>query len=157
MHRRDNIGGFADAPQRRAAFDEIQPLLEVTAEDQVGNVLNSLVPHLGPGNTGVNGVHPDIHSAELLDAHLKQLLGNLDTGIIDLYVQPAGDYADQPILDRFNGYKMAGNDPETPEITRIRLMIGQNRHKEVLEPLKSELKKAESSGYFRQTLLLFHF
>ena len=66
----------------------------------------------------------------------------------------SGDYADQPIWDRFNGYKMAGNDPETPEITRIRLMIGQNRHKEVLEPLKSELKKAESSGYFRQTLLL---
>ncbi len=64
------------------------------------------------------------------------------------------DHDDDHIWSRFAGYCMMGNDPETPEVTRVRLLIGREKPKEALELLKKELKKAESSGYFRQVLLL---
>jgi len=64
------------------------------------------------------------------------------------------DHADQLIWDKFDGYCMMGNDPETPEISRLRLLIGQDKAREALYPLKSELKRVEGAGYFRQALLL---
>lgn len=64
------------------------------------------------------------------------------------------DYADQPVWNNFDGFIMMGNDPDLPELTSLRLLIGQEKPKEAIEPLKLALKKAESSGFFRQELLL---
>ena len=49
---------------------------------------------------------------------------------------------------------MIANDPEGPEITRLRLLIGQGQAKKALDPLKNQLIKAEASGLFRQKILL---
>ncbi len=54
----------------------------------------------------------------------------------------------------FEGRCMVGNDPETPEITRLRLLIGQGQAAKALEPLKNALKNAKTSGFFRKELLL---
>jgi LuxR family maltose regulon positive regulatory protein len=64
------------------------------------------------------------------------------------------EHDDRSIWSSFAGRCMMGNDPETPEITRLRMMIGQGRAKDALEPLKTELKKAKAAGFFRQELLL---
>lgn len=61
---------------------------------------------------------------------------------------------DQAIWIPFEGYCMLGNDPETPKITRLRLLSKQGKSKEALESLKSELIAAKTSGHFRQVLLL---
>ena len=87
-------------------------------------------------------------------AHQERIHIALQDGETGYALKIFRDHADQPIWDTFNGYSMMGNDPETPEITRMRLLIGQNKHKDVLEPLKNELKKADTSGYVRQALLL---
>ena len=64
------------------------------------------------------------------------------------------DYADQPVWEKFDGFIMMGNDPDLPELTSLRLLLGQEKPKEAIEPLKMALKKAGSSGFFRQELLL---
>ncbi|MBI5604992.1 MAG: hypothetical protein HY879_16765 [Deltaproteobacteria bacterium] len=61
---------------------------------------------------------------------------------------------DRIIWLSFEGRCMIGNNPETPEITRLRLMMGRGQARKVLEPLKNELSKAESLGFVRQGLLL---
>ena len=52
------------------------------------------------------------------------------------------------------GRCMPANDPNTPEIARIRLMIHQGQEIEALELLKAELANAKASHRFRQVLKL---
>ncbi len=61
---------------------------------------------------------------------------------------------DEPIWASFAGRCMIGNDPETPEITRLRVMVGQGHSTEALGGLKEALKNAESTGFVRRGLLL---
>ncbi len=49
---------------------------------------------------------------------------------------------------------MKSSDPETLEVTRIRLLIGQGQAQKALDVAKDELGHAEASGFFRQALLL---
>jgi LuxR family maltose regulon positive regulatory protein len=80
-----------------------------------------------------------------------------------LYLQ-SGDLEDaekvahlwlDPILWKgVKGHCMPANDPNTPEIARIRLLIHQGQEIEALELLKAKLAKARASHRFRQVLKL---
>ncbi len=64
------------------------------------------------------------------------------------------EHDDRAAWAPFEGRCMKGSDPETPEVTRLRLLIGQGQARKALEAAKDELGRAESSGFFRQALLL---
>ncbi len=88
-------------------------------------------------------------SARLERIHMALRQGKLQNA---LKIYQSHD--DRAIWKVFEGYFMMGNNPETPEITRLRLLIANGKAKDALEPLNRELKKAEQSGYFRLVLLL---
>jgi LuxR family maltose regulon positive regulatory protein len=78
----------------------------------------------------------------------------LQRGNLDLAIQIYRQHDDRSIWLSFEGHCMIGNDPETPVVTQIRLMIGRGQHRKAMDLLKNELKKAEDLGFFRQGILL---
>jgi LuxR family transcriptional regulator, maltose regulon positive regulatory protein len=69
-------------------------------------------------------------------------------------VQLSRNRDEQDVWPRYEGRCMPANDPETPEIGRLRLRIAQGQPREALESLKGVLKQAEDAGRFRQAVLV---
>lgn len=61
---------------------------------------------------------------------------------------------DNSVWQTIGGRCMIGNDLETPEICRIRLMIASGKAKEALEKLKIIFKTAQSSRRIRRLILI---
>jgi LuxR family maltose regulon positive regulatory protein len=78
----------------------------------------------------------------------------LQRGELEHAIQICRNHDERSIWIPFEGRYMMGSDPETPGITRLRLLIERGKGKEVSDPLRRELQKAEALGFFRQTLLL---
>ena len=78
----------------------------------------------------------------------------LQRGELEHALQICRNHDERSIWIPFEGRCMMGSDPETPGITRLRLLIERGKGKEVSDPLRSELQKAETQGFFRQALLL---
>lgn len=78
----------------------------------------------------------------------------LQRGELEHALRICRDHDERSIWIPFEGRCMMGSDPETPGITRLRLLIERGKGKEVSAPLRSELQKAEAQGFFRQALLL---
>ncbi|MFA7278459.1 MAG: LuxR C-terminal-related transcriptional regulator [Sterolibacterium sp.] len=57
------------------------------------------------------------------------------------------------IWQAYEGYCMPANDPETPALAELRLMIHEGNTKAAVSRLKAELKRAEVRRRFRQVLL----
>lgn len=90
----------------------------------------------------------------IASAHLEKIRIALQRGNVERAIQVTRDHNDRSIWQVFEGRCMLANDPETPEISRLRLMIAKGQGKEALEKLKSAVKTAESSGRVRQVVLL---
>jgi LuxR family maltose regulon positive regulatory protein len=78
----------------------------------------------------------------------------LQSGDLDDAKKVAHLWLDPSLWKGVEGHCMPANDPNTPEIARIRLMIHQGQEIEALELLKAELAKARESHRFRQVLKL---
>ncbi len=79
----------------------------------------------------------------------------IQQGELDRAMQISREHDDQSVWTSFAKYNFfLGSDPETPEITQIRLLIARGQAKKALEHLKDELTRATSVGCFRRSLLL---
>lgn len=87
-------------------------------------------------------------------AHLEEIRIALQHGDVERAIQVTRDHNDRSIWQQFEGRCMLANDPETPEISKLRLMIAKGQGKEALEQLKTAVKIAESSGRVRQVVLI---
>jgi LuxR family maltose regulon positive regulatory protein len=64
------------------------------------------------------------------------------------------EHDDAAIWSGFAGRCMKGSDPETPDVTRIRLLLAQGQARKALDALKDAVSAAVEAGFFRQALLL---
>jgi LuxR family transcriptional regulator, maltose regulon positive regulatory protein len=78
----------------------------------------------------------------------------LQRGEVAHALQIRKQHDDEPIWASFAGRSMIANDPETPEITRLRVMIAQGHASDALSQLKETLRKANSEGFVHRALLL---
>ncbi len=77
----------------------------------------------------------------------------IQQGEVERALQICRDHDDESIWGRFEGRCMPGCDSESPAITRLRLMIADRNIN--LVNLKTELKNAQASLFFRERLVLF--
>lgn len=77
----------------------------------------------------------------------------LHGGDLEHALQIYRDHENGPEWQSFEKCSMLGNETETPDVTRLRILIAQN--KTTPELLKSELKKAQATMFARQKILLF--
>lgn len=61
---------------------------------------------------------------------------------------------DEQVWRRFSQWQLLANDPETPMITRLRLMIASGDLGPALEGLRAELRRAQLGRRLRQVILL---
>jgi LuxR family maltose regulon positive regulatory protein len=64
------------------------------------------------------------------------------------------EHDDRAAWAPFEGRCMKSSDPETPAVSRVRLLSAQGQSRKALEVAKEALAQAEASGFFRQVLLL---
>lgn len=78
----------------------------------------------------------------------------LSGGEVDHALEIQRGHDDAAIWSGFAGRCMKGSDPETPAVTRIRLLLAQGQPRKALDAIKDTLSAAVAAGFFRQTLLL---
>lgn len=87
-------------------------------------------------------------------AHLEEIRIALQQEDSKKALQIARDHDDKPIWQTFGSRCMMASDPETPEISRLRLLIGSGQPKKALEQLKPALRTAQDSKRVRQQILI---
>jgi LuxR family maltose regulon positive regulatory protein len=85
---------------------------------------------------------------------LEQTRMAIRLGDMKRAIQVSRNRDEQEVWPMYEGRCMPANDPETPEIGRLRIRIAQGQAREALEPLKQGLRRAEEAGRFRQALQL---
>jgi LuxR family maltose regulon positive regulatory protein len=78
----------------------------------------------------------------------------LEQGDVDKAQRISREWDDSRIWSAFEGYTLPGNESDTFELSKIRLMIARGKGKEALDLLRPELKRAEAAGLLRKGLKL---
>ena len=87
-------------------------------------------------------------------ARLEKVRMALQRGDLKRALDIVKKHDDKKIWQDLQGRCPLANDQETYEISQLRLMVARGQGREALEPLKSELKRAEAAHRFRQALQL---
>ena len=87
-------------------------------------------------------------------SHLEQVRMAIRLSDLKRAVQLSLNRDEQDVWSKYEGRCMPANDPETPEIGRLRLKIAQGQPRETLDSLKRVLKQADDGGRFRQAVLV---
>jgi LuxR family maltose regulon positive regulatory protein len=87
-------------------------------------------------------------------ARLEKIRMALQQGDLKRALDIVKMHNDKKVWQDLHGRCPLANDQETYEIGRLRLMLARGQGREVLELLKTELKKAEANRRFRQVLQL---
>ena len=87
-------------------------------------------------------------------ARLEKVRMALQRGDLKRALDIVKEHDDKKIWQDLQGRCPLANDQETYEISQLRLMVARGQGREALEPLKSELKRAEAAHRFRQALQL---
>jgi len=98
--------------------------------------------------SGASGVS----SRAAASSRLEQVRMAIRLGDLKRAIHLSRNRDEQEVWSMYEGRCMPANDPETPEIGRLRLQIAQGQPREALEPLKRVLKQAEDAGRFRQAM-----
>jgi len=101
--------------------------------------------HLAAGN----GLQRAIASARLEEIRMA-----VQGGKLEMAKSLAFSHEDEKIWQRFDGWLLPGNDPESPQVSRLRLMVATGDSPAALPHLHQELKKAVVAKRFRQAMLL---
>ena len=87
-------------------------------------------------------------------AHLEEIRIALHDGDTEKAIKLSRKQNYNHVWRRFKGWQLPANDPETSEVSSLRLMMAEGRHVEALVELKVALKKAQANRRLRQVLLL---
>ena len=86
-------------------------------------------------------------------ARLERSRMATERGDVEEAVQISRNSDDGGVWRRFSNRCMRANDPETPELSSLRIAIAKGQARENIEALKTVIKQAESSGRKRQLIL----
>lgn len=86
-------------------------------------------------------------------ARLERCRMALMRGNVEEALQISRNYDDGSVWQRFGNWCMRANDPETPQLCSLRLLIAKGQAREGIDPLKTAIKQAETSGRMRQVIL----
>jgi LuxR family maltose regulon positive regulatory protein len=87
-------------------------------------------------------------------SHQEQIRLLLHSGRIEQALGFCKNYDDEAVWEPFKGRSMIANFPETPQVTAVRLLIGEKRYPEAAASLRGELQRAQERGNQRLSLLL---
>lgn len=84
--------------------------------------------------------------------HLERVRLALQRGDLRAALRLASEASGDSVWSGFRGWGMPASDPDTAEVSRLRLMIREGRAQAAVPPLKAELARAIESRHLRRAL-----